>query len=160
MASRVNASIKLDFGALDDLKKAIGKRYYTKVGLLGDHAAREHGEEIGNPELGAVQEFGTLDGKIPARSWLRFPLEFKMKDMVAYLTSKPIAADLARGDIKRVMKLWGIKAQEIIDEAFETGGFGTWKENAPSTIAAKGSSAPLIEWSEMRRAVSSKVIEK
>ncbi len=160
MASGVKSSVKIDFTGLDDLKKQIGKRFYTKVGLLGNTAGRKNGEAMDNPSLGVTQELGTLDGKIPPRSWLRFPLEYKMKDIVEFLQSKPMRAEIARGNIKQFMKLWGTKAEKVIKSAFESGGFGTWAANKPSTIAAKGSSAPLIDTSQMRRAVDSKVVEK
>ena len=45
-------------------------------------------------------------------------------------------------------------ALEIIDEAFETSGFGEWQPNSPLTIREKGSAMPLIDEGRLRNAVT------
>src|SRR5690606_9071336 len=137
---------------LKALKAALPKDDIVKVGVLAADNARDDG--FGNAEIGLNQEVGSLSRNIPARSWLRMPIEEKQKDLVKFLQTDR-AQELAEElDFETLLELLGLKAEGIIDEAFRTGGFGKWAANAPATIAAKGSSNPLIDKSELRRAVS------
>lgn len=152
-----SGSVSVNIKWLEDLGKEWNKGYYVKVGLLGDKATRKEGDGITNPELGVIHEFGTVDGKIPARSWLRMPLEFKARDILKFLDSDTIKSMIVHGQAKAVMKKLGGVAEAIIQEAFTTRGFGQWAPNAPSTVANKGSSAPLIDTAQMERAVTTEV---
>ncbi len=60
--------------------------------------------------------------------------------------------------VKRFLGLIGATGEDVVQEAFATGGWGAWPKLAPSTVAAKHSSAILIESAQMRKAVSSRVI--
>jgi phage gpG-like protein len=66
---------------------------------------------------------------------------------------------LRDGNVKMVLTRMGIACEKAIQEAFRSSGFGTWRENAPSTIQRKGSSAPLIDTGQLRRSITSKVVE-
>lgn len=154
------STVRVDIRGLDSIGKGLGKNMYAKVGIMGAKDARafSHTGEPSNATLGVIHEFGTLDGKIPARSWLRFPLEYKAKDIIKFLKSKEVKKMLIQGKVKEVYKRLGLVAEGIIQDAFATNGFGQWKPNAPSTVAAKGSSAPLIDSGQLRAAVSSEVV--
>lgn len=54
---------------------------------------------------------------------------------------------------KRFYKLAGMEAQNIV-RAWFTDPRNNWAPNAPSTIRAKGSSRPNIEFGEMRKAIT------
>lgn len=152
-----NGSVSVNLKGLEDLGKGWNKGYYVKVGVLGAKNARNDGQPVGNADLGVIHEFGTTDGKIPARSWLRFPLEYKAKDILKWLSTGKVKLMIVEGKSKQVMNMLGGIAEGIIQDAFTSRGFGQWKPNAPSTIAAKGSSAPLIDTSQLRRAVTHEV---
>lgn len=64
---------------------------------------------------------------------------------------------MEEGDIKAIFADIGIAGESQIQEAFDTRGFGTWKENAPSTVESKGSDAPLIDDGTLRAAVTHRV---
>lgn len=150
---------------LDDLNailKGLGGNYYVKVGILGTNATEpvEGEEDLTMAELGVIQEFGTMDGMIPSRSFLRLPLEVKQEELVNGLTKSSVKEDFEKGNIKGVYSKLGVIAEGIIQEAFSSGGFGMWKENAPSTIERKGSSAPLIRFGFLRRSITSEVARK
>ena len=104
-------------------------------------------------ELGLPAKEGKGDGyvHIPARSWLQMPLQKRealkkkiiehfggegKESIEAYITES--------GDLKSLAIMLGVSAVEQIQEAFDTSGFGEWKENSPFTIADKGSAMPLI----------------
>ena len=157
--SRAN-KININLDGLQDLKKQLNMGYYTKVGILANGKANEDHEGIDNATLGAVHEFGSLDENIPPRSFLRMPLETKQDELVSMLKSNKVAALIAQGKIKSVFKLLGIKAEEIIQSAFDSGGFGKWTPLKPQTIKRKGSASVLIDTGQLRRSITSEVVKK
>ncbi len=48
---------------------------HVKVGLLGDSSNARDDGQLTNVEIGGVHEFGTEDGKIPERSFMRSTLD-------------------------------------------------------------------------------------
>ena len=108
-------------------------------------------------EYGAYNEFGSLSRKDrpPKRSFIRMPLEQK-GDKIAGYVEKKAKAHMEKGDVKAIFEDIGIAGESVIQEAFDTRGFGSWKENAESTIDRKGSDAPLIDEGLLRRSVTHK----
>lgn len=138
------------------MKAALGKKLVVKVGILAGSKERDDGES--NAEIGLKMEMGSITEHIPARSFLRMPIESHAKELRDYVAKNQGIKDaMLKGDAVRALKILGLKAEDIIQKAFESRGFGRWAANAPSTIAAKGSSRPLINTSQLRRAVESKV---
>lgn len=145
---------------IDGLKNFVSKARgtYARVGILGSGAMRADAGQVSNYDLALIHEFGTLDGKIPHRSFLRLPIEYKGKDIMAFM-EKRAGVLLKDGDAVRFFGAVGAFGQGIVQEAFATGGFGQWAPNAPSTIAAKGGKdSPLIDTSALRKAVSYDVV--
>lgn len=91
---------------------------------------------------------------IPPRSWLRMPIETKKDVLMKFMGLTHIKKLFEQGHIYEIMLQLGAKASEIINSAFLSGGFGRWAQNKPSTVAKKGSSAPLIDTGELRRSVA------
>jgi len=161
----------------EQLKAGLKTGMVAKVGILGADAAEVHknteaatlstgrkvrkfiaGSTITNAEIGVIAEFGSISKNIPARSFLRYPLETHATELVeAVAKSKTAQAALEKGDIKTVYKILGFEAEKIVNKAFTTSGFGQWAANAPATIAKKGSSMPNIDTSQLRRSISSEV---
>lgn len=151
-----------DFSKLENMLSKLSKKIYVDVGILGSEVNPETGITIAG--IGAVHEFGTDKagrGKsttIPERSFLRMPIETKSDDIEAF-ASKGLDKNLADGNIRRIFEQVGKGAEAVIQDAFETGGFGTWPELAQSTIDAKGSSGILIDTGLLRKSITSKVGE-
>lgn len=162
MGRQTKISVNLD--GLEDLKRKLGSEYYARIGIIGAKAATEHEDRDGEPtgltnaEIGVLQEFG--NEHIPPRSFLRMPIVERMKDIVRFLGSSKVNSLFEAGNIKGIFKALGIEGEGIVQDAFATRGFGMWKPNAPRTIAAKGSDAPLIDTAQLRRSVSSDVGRK
>jgi phage gpG-like protein len=154
-----DSKITGDFSKLDKLVKNLGKDYYVDVGILGNEMTDE-GITIAG--IGAVHEFGTdkagfwQNVEIPERSFIRMPLEEKSEEITKDV-SKGYFEKITNGNIKGIFKDIGIAAERQIQEAFETGGFGTWAELTDSTIDAKGSDSILIDVGTLRKAITSKV---
>lgn len=153
-----NGSVTANMKGMDILRSHLTAGTYARVGVIGDSASRTDGS-ISNAEIGMINEVGSHERNIPPRSWLRWPIFFKEKEIAAYVKSPPILSMLMAGKVKEALTLVGIFGESIVQEGFETRGFGQWEPNAPATIARKGSSAPLIDTSQLRRAVSSDVVE-
>lgn len=174
MGRQTKITVNLD--ALEQFKDQLGNRFYARVGIIGGKASEEHkqggfnkngkriitSESSGmtNAEIGIIQEFGSETAGIPPRSFLRMPIEEKIKDLVRFLGSSAIQSMFEKKNIKGIFKAMGIEGEGIVQDAFATRGFGRWKPNAPSTIAAKGSDSPLIDTAQLRRAISSDVVGK
>lgn len=154
--------IKADLSGLEKLLKEIGGEYVARVGVIGSAAGEVHDAESGltNAALGLIHEFGSDSNNIPARSFLRMPLEAQQDKLMQTLDTGSVKESIESGDIKQVYKILGFSAEQIVKDAFNTGGFGNWKANAPSTIAQKGSDKPLINTGTLQRSITSDVVKR
>ena len=99
----------------------------------------------------------TTEIVIPARSWLQKPIERSAdlrkkirqkaeltKDEIS-LAEEFISEYGESGILKELAYAVATSALEIIDEAFESSGFGEWQPNSTLTVREKGSAMPLID---------------
>jgi len=140
--------------------------YHIQIGIFGNKDGREKGG-VTNAEIGFIHEMGAKSGKIPRRSflWLTFDrkgpvLEIMFKDIMKGILDPTIAKSgqsRDEGKIKAGLKKVGMAAENLVQMAFQTGGFGWWAPLQPGTIAAKGSGKPLIDTGQLRRSIASRV---
>lgn len=149
-----DSKISGDFSALEKIVEGIDEGYYVDIGIIG--AGQHEGSELTIAEVGAANEFGTLDKRVPERSFIRMPLQKKGKEIEKKIGEKAEAL-IAKGEIKKLFELIGIAGEGAIQEAFDSGGFGTWPDIADSTKKRKGSSAILIDKGVLRKSIISKV---
>lgn len=150
--------IKLDKRNLESLKKIIKENTMTaRVGILADSPKIHKGSALTNVEIGVIHEFGTED--MPRRSFLRMPLEMKLNPTLKEknrLETAMIAKILETKDLtplfKRILRI----SQRIIQDAFDTGGFGQWK---PSDFSRKKVHQTLVETSQLRRSIRGEVVK-
>lgn len=166
--------IKFNLKGLEEITNAIGGSARARVGILGGDVERKTGE-ITNSELMMIQMFGSLINKIPARDPLYEPIIKHKRKLIKSLSSGAMRAAFERKDFIGMLRLLGIEAEIIVQEAFETSGDGTWQSNADITInggwmknkksgksfyvKGKQSDRPLINTSALRRAVTSDVVK-
>lgn len=122
--SQGKASLKLE--GFEALRQGLKRGQHVNVGVFGDHKAERNDNSINNVELALIHEFGSLSAHIPARSFLRMPIQEKRKEILAFAASKPMRMLLLRGEQHKALNLLGIKCEQIIDEAFQTSGWGKW----------------------------------
>jgi len=158
MTSKNRTKIDFNLDGLNEIVKEMGGKYVTRVGILGQDGARSGDDALGNAEIGLVHLFGSVSRNIPARDFLRFPLEFKSKEFLKGIKSGFSGHFFEKGEYKKVHELMGIKAENIVQDAFASGGFGHWPELAQSTAERKGSSAILIDSAQLRRSITSDVV--
>lgn len=154
------SNVRLDLSGIEKMMAAISTKKKVRVGVLGDKNQRDDDEEgIGNAGIGLVHEFGSATRNIPARSFLRMPLETKAADLGQFIGNEILS--LINGNVSedQSLKRIGIKAEKIIQGAFQSGGYGQWKALKESTIASKGSSRPLIDTGELRKSITSEVVD-
>lgn len=149
----MSVSVKGDFSKLEKLIEGLKTKHAVRVGVFAD-ATTPDGELVA--AYGADNEFG-VPGRIPERSFLRMPIEKKASTISSNVKVNQ-GERIRQGDIRGVFEDIGLACESAIQEAFDTRGFGTWKENAEFTIIQKGSDAPLIDEGLLRRSVTSKVI--
>lgn len=147
-----DSQIEGDFSKLEKLVEELDTDYYVDIGILGGETDTETGLTIAG--IGAVHEVGT--DKIPKRSFIEMPITTKQKN-IEESASKEMAKSLP--EVEPVFKTIGVACEAAIQEAFDTGGFGKWKDIKEETKDKKGSSAILIDDGTLRKSITSKVGE-
>jgi hypothetical protein len=144
-----------DFSKLEKLIEELDANHSVDVGVFSD-AKTADGVQVA--EYGAYNEFGSIvvKDRPPKRSFIRMPIEQKQDKIGAYVSGKA-KAHLESGDVKAVFQDIGIAAESVIQEAFDTQGFGSWAPDADSTVARKGSSTPMIDDGTLRKAITHRV---
>lgn len=105
-------------------------------------------------EYATYNEFGTDDGHIPERSFLRSTVDERRESYLQAL-GEAMLQTIDKGiDIEQPLALLGERAVRDVQRKIRE---ITDPPNAPSTIAQKGSSKPLIDNGTMRQAISFEV---
>ncbi|MEN4050152.1 hypothetical protein P9A10_16130 [Serratia marcescens] len=140
---KINAEVRGGEKLAKKLKQIQNRLTSKKRVLVGLPAGSGNYEE-GAPivVIGAVHEFGSADGKVPERSFLRVPLrqnQDNIKKGFAALSRKVVKGEISAFQMLDQM---GARAVGYCQEAIEA---GISPANAPSTIKRKGSATPLID---------------
>lgn len=150
-------SIKYDAKKLEEVVKTLRDGYKVRVGILGGDGSEERADNLDMAGLGAVHEFGSITNNIPARSFLREPIENNLGWFV-----KEFGEEFAYYLEKKQLKKWYLHlaffCEAMCKRAFKTSGDGKWAPNSPITVKLKGSSLPLIDTGDLSRSISSEVL--
>jgi phage gpG-like protein len=123
------------------------------IGIQGTEAEDDR-DGISNAHLGAIQEFGliieALGINIPERSFMRAVFDQKAAQAVRLVGKR-----LKSGD--SLEKALGIGAEWLKAQMVRAIDAGIPPPNAPSTVAAKGSSKPLIDSGQLKQSITSEV---
>lgn len=153
-----NRVIDRDFGMADLAKRIRSLGATITVGIHAEQAdSGDYDEDVSVVEVGFWNEFGTEDGVVPERSWLRSTMDENRAKYADRMTR--IARRVVSGSIKAEAGLALLAAEMESDTRNKVRDL---KEpaNKPSTIAKKGSSNPLIDNAFLRRAIRAKVQRK
>lgn len=154
----MSVDVSMNLKGLEDLRKGLKKGQYVEVGVFADHKNQRNTGTLTNLEDAVIQEFGSVSARIPARSFIKMPIETHRSEIIKYAAGKTMRTLLLAGNGKKALGLLGVFAEEIIQSAFDTRGFGKWAPNAPTTIDAKGSAKPLINTQQLRQVIWSRVV--
>lgn len=153
MPSSVRITGQVD--GLERILKNVSTNLVAKIGIFGGGNQRDDGSQT-NAQIGAKHEFGSFSENLPRRSFLKDPITLKRKELLKK-ADKIIKANIDKPEgAEKIFELVGIVGEGIVQEAFETGGFGTWQSLSQRTIDKKGSSQILIDSSQLRKAIISK----
>ena len=132
----------------------------VKVGILGDSTKNQRADgTLSNVEIGTIHEYGAAG--MPERSFLRSTMEenqAKYRKMMALGLRQMFVlrgVELKAG-AERLMDLVGMRAAADVKKKITD---GIPPPNAPSTIAAKGSSTPLVDTGQLLNSISWAVVE-
>lgn len=160
------------------LKKIADGPNHIQVGIFGEKASRRDTQASGmtNAEVGFIHEMGSHEKNIPRRSFLWDTFTLHGDKLMASL--KPdVELLLKKGNVDEYLKRCGQAAVALVNEAFETSGWGTWPQNSYRTILAKlrgsiqkrrqmaaevlfegaGHTRPLINTGQLWQAIASRV---
>lgn len=125
-------------------------RLSVAVGLPKEKVtAKVYGDGSTVVEVGAVHEFGS--GRVPSRSFLRVPFEQKKGALEAFIRSEFQAVLEQERTASKALDKVGAAATNISKGAFLD---NEWPALKPATIAAKGSSRPLIDTGTLRASLT------
>lgn len=129
-------------------KKLKDSKYKLQVGFFKGFNRRSGNKSIPQAQIAYWNEYGTNDGNIPPRPFMRRTIDSKSDKWLEHLNKELVSNKL---DIKPAINKLGLEMemdikQEITD--LQT------PPNAESTIKAKGSSNPLIDTGTMRNSVT------
>jgi hypothetical protein len=163
MASKLGHVIDRDLGwrkILEAARAAAGSSY-AKVGVLADDekgGLHRDGAKLSVAEIAVVLEYGTEDGHIPARSFVRATIDLLRDELIATSARLLVQVVLDRSmSVERALNILGLRGVTAIKQRI-TSGDGIPPPNAPSTIRAKGSSRPLVDTGLLLSAITWAVI--
>jgi hypothetical protein len=141
---------------LDALRKATAAirkaGSYVRVGVLAEgqglntHAVGKHGpvKQSGEPltiaEIAAVHEFGSRDGKIPERSFMRSTFDEKRGEYVELMRKLLVQLVEQKIDVEKLLKIVGMRVSMDMRRKIQSGEIKP--PNAFSTIMRK--SRPIL----------------
>lgn len=157
------AKVKADLTELNKLMRSLKKDVRVRVGILGSKAKAQHGDSsLTNAEIGTFHEFGT--SKMPQRSFLMMPLQEKLSDQVVEMKKEAFKDFFQKNKPEVFFNYLGALAVHIVHNAFDSNGFGQWKELTAATKRAKArknlSPNTLIAKGQLKNSISMKVINK
>jgi phage gpG-like protein len=160
---------KADTSKWEALTKRIkdAQHISAHVGVLANKGGNAQVGESGLTlvELAAIHEFGSADGHIPERSFIRGTLFARVADQLKHRVTeavKEIAED--KTDVKTAIGRLGAWAAAEIKNTIsrnEADGYGDYPYPplADSTIAAKGSSTPLVDTGQLLNSITWEVVD-
>jgi hypothetical protein len=132
----------------------------VRVGVLGDDATRTHPTRntITIGEVALINELGTRDGHVPARSFIASTFHNNPEEL-AELAAK-VAVDVIERQVPaaEAMNRAGAVAAELMQRTVLDHHIPP--ENRPSTIAVKGSDHPLVDTGVLVKAISHAVVHE
>lgn len=127
------------------------KNVQVKVGIQSNSGYHREGD-VPLTTIAAVNEFGSSDGVIPERSFIRSTIDENQKKYLKWL--KKAASDLM-GPIAAVHKAFDVIGLKVASDMKRTMTQLKSPPNAPSTMKAKrGVNNPLVDTGQLRNSIT------
>lgn len=138
---------------LSNMEEAKSKAVF--VGLPAEKAGSQiYGDGRSIIENAAVHEYGSHDGRIPERSFMRVPFKEKESDLGGAILQQWSQVAEGKRTVDVALGRVGIAAVAVMKDAFRTGGFGKWPALKPETVERKGHSKILEDTRVLRNSLS------
>jgi hypothetical protein len=152
-----NDTVTMNVKGLDQILKALRARApQARVGILGSTNPRT-GKQNSNATIGAAHEFGTT--QIPQRSFLRVPISENLEKRLessGALDKETIKEVIKSGTVIPWMQKITVLAEQIVLDAFSSGGFGKWP--AWKNPKYKNNTGQLLlDTTQLRNSITSEV---
>ena len=141
-----------------------GQRIGQKIKAMQDRLRSNSGVYVGIPSgagqyedgtplavIGAVHEFGSANGHIPERSFLRVPLRSNQAIFGKIMGNGLRDVVDGTSSMRSLMDQIGARAAAVSQEAIAA---GISPPNSPSTVKSKGSSTPLVDTGRLRQSIT------
>lgn len=102
-------------------------------------------------DIGARHEFGY---GVPRRSFIREPINTKRDSINKTMDNQMKRMFNGEATAEQAFGIVGVKAVNVILDAFSTGGFGQWTPLSQETVDAKGSSAILQDTNTLKNSIT------
>lgn len=155
--------LSLDIKQLNKLIKNIRDldSHIVKVGILSDNCnSTKNKQKVTSQKtvanIGLIQEFGSITLNIPARSFIKGPLNNNLTKKIKELSN--INNRLYRlliNNPNKLLDVLGLIGKNIIQDSFT---HNNWLSNSSITIQKKKSSKPLIDTGLLRESIDYEVI--
>lgn len=139
---------------IKDLLKKVKKPGTVAVGIIDPGL---HGDgPFNTAEIGYVHEFGSSDGRVPERSFIRSTLKVDRKEIISL--SKRLLKKIINNEMT-LEKGLGLLGLDVSDKISQRIVEIRTPPNKPNTIARKGSSNPLVDTGQLKNSITHKVQE-
>lgn len=138
--------------------KAMRNASYVRVGVIGAKGDEMHKGGLSNSELASIHEYGSSDGRIPQRSFIRSTFDANRDQYVEQMRTMVAAIFDGKMTVDRALSTIGARIVNDIKRRI-TSGDGIPPPNAPSTIKRKGSARTLIDTGRMLAAITWEVVK-
>jgi hypothetical protein len=151
------AQVKKDDSVFEELRTKLrgAKDTRVRVGVLESKGGSTgvEGAEISLAELAAIHEYGAPGAGIPARSFLRetFQGSGGREALVNFLAKLAKGVISERVEVEKALDMLGAWAVAAIKNRIKA---HIDPPNAPATIAAKGSSTPLVDTGQLINSIT------
>jgi len=153
------SDVTLDMRAWNALQAALhglGDKA-VKVGILGSKAEVADDEGFTLAERAAVHEYGTADGSVPERRWIRGTFATYEQELIALQVKLAKAFFTGSLNANQALGQLGVWAANKVKTHVKQDDL--MPPLKPATIAAKGSDRPLIDTGLMVNSVSYEVVK-
>jgi hypothetical protein len=120
------------------------------VGFLRSSGVHKNGEGMTVAQIGAIHEFGSQDGRIPERSFMRSSVDASGSELERII--EKLVGKITDGKMQTTQAL-GVVGEFVKGKMISRINSGIPPANAPATIARKGSSQPLIDTGQMKNSI-------
>lgn len=134
-------------------------RWEVVVGVLADGkgGALAEGGDLVVLDLATIHEFGSTDGRVPQRSFLRAWVDENHAQVLEWQRAMMRAVAAGELDVPLALERLGLKIAGAIQAFMAT---SIPPPNAPATIERKGSSTTLIDSGQLRSSITHQVRPK